>query len=154
MTRPVLQSSNVGWSESAVAPLPGFRARPRTCRASAALAAIASAAFLAGCLNESTTLTHAGPRPLPDLAGAEGGAPDSSPASVATTTLAREDWPTTVLLQPRGQVDWSFFGTEQPGWAVARGPGALPALPPPAFAGAPSPRTSPPAQDAAHPSTP
>jgi hypothetical protein len=94
---------------------------------------------LAGCLNESTSLTHAGTDPLPDL-GNEAAAPE---AGVATTTLDRNGWPSVVLIQPRGQVEWSFFGTAQPDWAVARGPGELGEVPTPQFAPARGPVAQP-----------
>lgn len=105
--------------------------------------AIGSVLLLSGCLNESTTLTHAGADPLPDLAPPAPAASAHVPRSVATTTMGRENWPATVISQPRGQVAWSFFGTAEPAWATGGGPGALPDNPPPSFgAGTASPSAS------------
>lgn len=104
-----------------------------------AVLALPAVLALAGCLNENTSLTHAGTDPLPDLA--HGAA--APVAGVATTTLDRSGWPSVVLMQPRGQVEWSFFGTAQPDWAVARGPGELGEVPTPQFVPAKAPAAQP-----------
>jgi len=100
-----------------------------------AVLALPGVLALSGCLNESATLTRAGTDPLPDL-GSGGAVPD---AGVATTTLDRNGWPAVVLMQPRAQVEWSFFGTAQPDWAVSRGPGELGEVPTPQFVPAKAP---------------
>ncbi len=85
-------------------------------------AALCACALLAACQNPSTTLTHAGKDPLPDLAptshpddgdaaGTTAGAVDLAgnpvkelpPPSIAS--LDRSDWDATTIHQPRGQVE-------------------------------------------------
>lgn len=111
--------------------------------------ALPGALVLAGCLNESNSLTHAGPDPLPDL-GNGAAAPE---AGVATTSLDRTGWPSVVLIQPRGQVEWSFLGTAQPDWAVARGPGELGEVPTPQFVPARGPVVQPASASSSEPTS-
>lgn len=106
---------------------------PRRLHRAPVLLATGLAPLLGGCLNESTTLVGAGPAPLPALAPAEPTAANPAPVTTSTTTLDRSHWPAHMLAQPRRQVAWSFFGTANPEWAVAHGPGALPPNAPPTF---------------------
>jgi len=103
-------------------------------RATAHITALAALAALAGCQNETNSLTHAEPGAMPDLRApvassdqamaATGpvdldGRPLTGPATGTTTTLDRSGWTTMAINQPRGQVEvqpWYYqrfegFGT-------------------------------------------
>jgi hypothetical protein len=103
-------------------------------RAPAHITALAALAALAGCQNETNSLTHAEPGALPDLREATtssdramtatgpvdlDGRPLTGPATGTTTTLDRSGWAPMAVNQPRGQVEvqpWYYkrfegFGT-------------------------------------------
>lgn len=92
-------------------------------RSLACLLPCMGALALAACQNESTTLVHAGPAPLPDLQPAPDQQPLPTPANPpkpSLTGLSRSNWDAVEVVQPRGQVEtatvpvprWDGFSTE------------------------------------------
>ena len=78
--------------------MPLFRLKP------ALLAALVAPA-LSACLNDTDTITGAGPDPLPDLSPAAAAGPPTRSAGPSVTGLDRRNWSVVTIAAPRGQVE-------------------------------------------------